>query len=164
MELAVLYHISKEDLDGKTLYPRVPENTFTKEGKEDNTTPRVSFSPFLEGAIQSIVARENTEYNVYINRGVVDVTIPNNYQVPDQCLTGEVWVKEPVELMYLGKVKIGNRIETLPSKGYTRDDGAFIEVLIHEFTFEAKPSRKNGILVNYKFDENEEGKKTKFFE
>jgi len=152
INMNLLFHLSKEDLDGKTLEPRVPNNYFTQECKEDNITPRISFSPFVEGCLQSLVARDGDVFNIYINVSPVEAYIPTMEEVPDQCLTGEVWAKTPTKLRYYGKVTVGKRVETAPSKGYYRGDD-YVEVLLHNYIVEAFPNRKNGILVDYKFED-----------
>lgn len=111
-----LFHISKNNLDGKTLSPTVPNNIFTKLGVEDNKTPRVSFAPKVDYALLAI------GYN-RIKEGpkILKVFEPQDYDrlkiitpkelskrglVPDADKTKEYWILNNTRVKYSGKIKI----------------------------------------------------------
>lgn len=143
-----LFHISEKALDGVTLYPRIPNNELTRNKKEDYSTPRVCFSTFIEGCLQSI----NTsacckDYNIYIPCEIPDSQyIPTIEQVPDQMLTGEVWVLSPVKLKYYSRLSVHARVDTCPSKGYWVGD-RYIEVACFSYSVHAKSNNDCSIIV-----------------
>ena len=51
-----LFHLSEKPLP-KIIYPRVPDNFLTQEGIEDNTIPRVCFSPSI---VHCLMAKHNS--------------------------------------------------------------------------------------------------------
>ncbi len=105
----ILYHLSESNLDGKVLYPRIPNNFMTANGYEDNTIKRISFSKSINGALVGISSNltgkifyvhiPDSKYSVKS----IDVT---NDMVPDASLTEEVWVISKVKLQCIGKVKV----------------------------------------------------------
>jgi hypothetical protein len=100
-----LYCISKEDLDGKTLKPRIPINYFTMNGYEDNTTPRVCFAPDVGKCLTALSQNcTNKTYYVYEPDGEYDIYKPNDIAVPDSKITGELWILKPVKLKKVGKI------------------------------------------------------------
>ena len=102
-----LYFISQENLDGKTLTPRVPKNYFTENGHEDNSTPRVCFTPDVGKNLSALSQNiSDKQYNVYEPVNKHDVYKPNSIAVPDSKITNELWVKEPVLLKSVGKIKV----------------------------------------------------------
>lgn len=59
-----LYFISENKV--KTLIPRVPQNSFTKSGIEDNKIPRICFSTSIYGCLKGISKDlTNKTLNVY---------------------------------------------------------------------------------------------------
>ena len=52
-----LYHISEEDLNGQILQPRIPDNFLTKQGYEENKTPRISLCKSVNGCLTAISAK-----------------------------------------------------------------------------------------------------------
>jgi hypothetical protein len=111
-----LFHISKSNLNGKTLSPTVPNNMFTKLGIEDNKIPRVSFAPTIDYALLAI------GYN-RLKEGPKELKVfePDNYKVlkimtpeeltrkrlvPDADKTQEYWVLNNVRVKYTGKIKL----------------------------------------------------------
>ena len=102
-----LYFISEENLDGTILTPRVPKNYFTENGHEDNHTPRVCFTPDVSKNLSAISQNiSNKQFNVYEPVNKHDVYKPNSIAVPDSKITNELWVKEPVLLKSVGKIKV----------------------------------------------------------
>jgi hypothetical protein len=100
-----LYCISKENLDGKLLTPRVPKNYFTENGYEDATTPRVCFTPDVGKCLTALSQNcAGQTYYVYEPTDRHDVYKPNEFAVPDAKVTDELWVREPVRLKKVGKI------------------------------------------------------------
>jgi hypothetical protein len=102
-----LYFLSRDNHDQDILVPRVPENYFTKNGYEDNKTPRVCFAKSIDGALMAL-SRRVTGETLYVHTPINSVryTTPTIKQVPDCKITGEVWVKEPVKIKYIGKILV----------------------------------------------------------
>lgn len=100
-----LYCISTENLDGKTLRPRIPKNYFTENGYEDAVTPRVCFAPDVGKCLTALSQNcSKKTYYVYEPVGKHDVYKPNDVAVPDSKVTDELWVREPVQLKRVGKI------------------------------------------------------------
>lgn len=100
--------ISKEDMSGKKLEPRVPSNYFTKNGYEDSDTPRVSFAKGIDECLMGLSQNVSGQvFNVYepANRSKLSIYKPNTKAVPDSNITGELWVTDPVELKLVGRIK-----------------------------------------------------------
>lgn len=102
-----MYCISPQELDGKTLTPRVPDNYFTNNGYEDGETPRVCFSPTVDQCLMAL-SQKTTNMPFYVyepeNISKIDVYQPNEKAVPDCKITGELWVVQPVTLKRVGKI------------------------------------------------------------
>ncbi len=121
------YHISMEDLDGKTLFPRIPESMADS---EDRVTPRICFCTSIEKCISALSQTGiiyGTTFNVYIidKPTAVAIVNPTRDQVYDVELTGEVWALEPVTLRKVAEVTVYERIDMLPSQNMfygTEDD------------------------------------------
>ena len=104
-----LYHLSENDLNGKILKPRIPDNFMTKNGYEEGKTARISFAKTVDGALVGISSNlKGKEFFIYeINEySKPEVKIISNKEVPDQFLTGEVWVLNEVKLKKTGKIKV----------------------------------------------------------
>ena len=104
-----LFFVSPIRHDDKTLTPRVPKNFLTENGFEDNTTPRVCFSPKIDGCL--IALSQNLEGKIlYVHSPVEQpkrIKHPTEKQVPDVKHTGEVWVMEPVTIRAVKKIVVG---------------------------------------------------------
>lgn len=111
-----LYHLSTENLNNKVLIPKIPYNILTKLGVENNTIPRVSFSPTISHAILAIgfnrIKSGSKTYNVYEPENYKDIKIITDNDldtkryVPDVDKTKEHWVVSNVKIKYVGKIKI----------------------------------------------------------
>lgn len=105
-----LYHISEKDIDGNTLIPRIPSNYFTKNGFEDDTTPRVSFSTSIQGCLMGLSQNcKGKTYYVYSPETDIDsknIYKPNIKEVPDSKITKEVWVLQPVKIKKVCKIYV----------------------------------------------------------
>lgn len=134
----LFFHISLDkDLNGKTFKPRIPSyltkksNNDSNEYKEDKTTPRVCFSPSIEGCLRAILSAEKnldivgeriyvyipdkpiSEYKVKTNKEIIKEKL-----VFDAKMTKEMWILEPVKLklygvIYVDQVKNIRQSETL---------------------------------------------------
>lgn len=104
-----LYHISEKNLDNAILYPRIPSNYMTKNGYEDNKTPRISFAKTIDGALMGISMRvAGKKLYIHIPDNDKQYIIKNitNKQVPDSSITGEAWITVPVKLKCIGQLEI----------------------------------------------------------
>lgn len=118
-----LYFLSETNMDQKILQPRIPDNFLTKNGYEDNTTPRVCFSTSIDKCLTAMSMRlTDKEFYVHYPAEEHDVYSPSIEEVPDVQITGEKWIKEPVKLICVGKIRV-----TGPTRGkgmdYTYGDG-----------------------------------------
>lgn len=101
-----LYFISKYSRDDDRLLPRVPDNYLTKNGYEDNTTPRVCFSETINGCLTGLSRNiDNQEFYVHMPTGYYEVIKPTKEQVPDVDITKEKWICSPVDVKCIGKIK-----------------------------------------------------------
>ena len=135
-----VFHISPEGhLDGQIFKPRVPEYLDkydpSKTEFEDVETPRVCFSPSIEGCLNAIIvnigrwktANKLGDWYVYVpekplkeykyrtTRQLVD-----EKKVYDANLTKEIWIEEPVRLKQYGIIRIdsvtdANRKKAVPT-------------------------------------------------
>ena len=102
-----VYHLSQSNLDGKTLSPKVPDNFLTKNGYEDSKTGRVCFAKSIDGSLRGLSQNlTGREYFVHVPDGKYNIHIPSTKEVPDAKITSEVWIKEPVKLKCIGKIKV----------------------------------------------------------
>ena len=110
-----LYHLSSNNLDGKTISPSIPDNYFTKNGYEDNKTKRVCFSTSIDGCLRGLSQNlTGKEFYVHIPIDNFDYYKPSTKEVPDSKITGEVWIKNTVQVKCIGKIRV---------IGDTGDDG-----------------------------------------
>lgn len=108
-----LFHVSEKDLDGDTLYPRVPDNYLVRNGYEDRVTRRVSFSKTVSGALRGLSADiKGKVFNVYSPTQSPTVVIPSIEQVPDVQITEEIWVVERVTIKKVGVIVVGDATQT----------------------------------------------------
>lgn len=122
------FHVSRDDnLDGKTLKPRVP-NYLTQQEEfdrdkdpyfEETKTPRVCFSNSIEGCLNAMISAGDrvatggdelyvyipvkpiSEYKTKLNKDLV-----KDKDVFDAKSTGEIWILEPVQLKLYGTIMI----------------------------------------------------------
>ena len=102
-----LYFISETPIDSTTsIVPRIPNNFMTRNGYEDNTTPRVCFSTSIDGCLTglSMNVSDKTFY-VYHPISNARIITPTIKQVPDVKITNERWICDSVHLHYVGKIK-----------------------------------------------------------
>ncbi|MDD2181110.1 MAG: hypothetical protein PHW32_01945 [Bacilli bacterium] len=110
-EIKNVYHLSESNLNNKILYPRIPQNFMTRNAYEENSTKRVSFSTSISGALTGISSNlDGKEFYIHepISYDNLILKEISNDQVPDQSLTDEIWVLNPVKLKVIGKIKVIN--------------------------------------------------------
>ena len=135
-----VFHISPEGhLDGQIFKPRVPEYLDkydpSKTEFEDVETPRVCFSPSIEGCLNAIIvnigrwktANKLRDWYVYIpEKPLKEYKYRTNKQLIDEKkvydanLTKEIWIEEPVRLKQYGIIRIdsvtdANRKKAVPT-------------------------------------------------
>lgn len=107
-ETTKLYHLSMERMDGKVLYPRVPES---RANDEDAVTKRVCFSTSIRGCVKAICA-ESISCSAYVyeptdvSKIKDSIVVPSTDEVSDVKETREKWVTCPVEVKLVGVVRI----------------------------------------------------------
>ena len=93
--------------DLSLLNPRVPENYMTKNGFEDSETKRVCFAPTIDQCLMGLSQNlKDKEFYVYIPDGDYKLYYPSVKEVPDSKITNEIWIKEPVKVKLIGKIKV----------------------------------------------------------
>ena len=125
-EKNLVYHISpKGHLDGQIFKPRVPDYLDkydpSKTEFEDVETPRVCFSPSIEGCLNAIIvnigrwktAEKLRDWYVYIPEKPLKEykyrttkQLVDEKKVYDANLTKEIWIEEPVRLKQYGVIRI----------------------------------------------------------
>lgn len=102
------YFISDKDLNNKIITPQIPDNFFTKNGYEDNTTKRICFSDDVGKCLTALSKNvKNQTFNVYTidEKESYELYKPSKALVPDVDITGELWVLKPVKLVKIGTIK-----------------------------------------------------------
>lgn len=104
-----IYFVSEQNMNNKTLFPKIPNNYFTQNGYEDNTTKRVCFAPTIDkclmGLSQNIQGKKFYVHIPYDNQNL-DIYKPNKQEVPDSAITDEIWVKNKVKIKCIGRISI----------------------------------------------------------
>ena len=109
-----LYFISMEDINDNVLFPRIPDNYFTRNGYEDNIHKRVCFCKTIEKCLMALSKNcENLVFSVYEIDDATKYQVykPDISEVPDSAVTEELWILKPVKLKYIGKIKCTKSIE-----------------------------------------------------
>ena len=102
-----LYFVSKVSMDDELLKPRIPDNYLTRNGYEDNKTPRVCFSETIEGCLSGLSQNiDGWELYVQVPDGEYEVIKPTVKQVPDVNITKERWICSNVDIKCIGKIKV----------------------------------------------------------
>lgn len=134
-----MYHLSFKQLHNKIIYPRVPNNTLTKNRLEDGYIPRICFCPTIEQCLMAIGKNiEGRKFNVYtvLNKNCKIISNDNiikNAYVPDAEYTKEIWVIEPVKFIKVGRIIVRKALDN-PYK-YTLRNGMQGECYAWEFDF-----------------------------
>jgi hypothetical protein len=112
-----MYHLSQNNLDGKTLIPKIPDNIFNKIGLEDKKIPRISFSTTISQCITAIGynrVKDNPDkkYIVFEPEDYNKIKIISNEEIIRQNLvvdakqSGEIWVISNVKLKRVGMIEV----------------------------------------------------------
>lgn len=108
LEIRRLYLVSETNLQDSILYPKRPNNFFTRRGYEDGNVKRVSLSSSIDGALMNIPNKVSGK-TLYVHTPITEVSdyhIPTKEEVPDADITGEVWLYKPVTLRCIGKIQL----------------------------------------------------------
>lgn len=115
------YFISQHgDWNESVIHPRVPSNFMTKNGYEENKTPRVCFSTSIDSCLRALSQNVNgKEFYVYNPEISSKHTVykPTQKEVPDAKVTNEHWILQPVTLHCIGKIRVtGEKGNGIPYK------------------------------------------------
>ena len=104
-----LFFVSDKDMNGEILVPRVPRNYLTENGHEDNSTPRVCFTPSVEQCLMSLGRNLYGEV-LFVHKipktEQFNVWKPDVVAVPDSIITDELWVRGNVRIMKVGAIRV----------------------------------------------------------
>lgn len=142
-----IYFLSNTNMDGKVLFPRIPSNFMTKNGYEESKTPRVCFSTSIDGSLMGLSQNlKDKELYVHIPESEVNIYKPSVKQVPDCKITGEVWVKDKVNIKCIGKIKV-IKDKGLPGHRYMYGDGKSAELYDWDWKWEEKYSVNESVII-----------------
>lgn len=102
-----IFHLSYTNLNEKVLTPKIPSNFFTKNGFEENKTPRVCFAKNIDGCLRGF-SKNLTDIELFVHVPMSDVNLkyPTTKEVPDSKVTGEIWCLNKVKVKCIGKIKV----------------------------------------------------------
>lgn len=110
-----LYHLSEQNLDGKTLEPR-PLDPMRAMDSEDWRVPRICVSTSIDGAVSSLLDSVSCPFGkkfwVHVPTNLEELFLlnkvhrPSTKQVPDAEVTGEHWLKAPTVMKAIGKIEV----------------------------------------------------------
>ena len=102
-----IYHLSDVNHDGEIFEPRYYKGDNYKSGNERGVK-RVCFSDHINGALLSIVPQGATDGEMFVHIPDSDVKVysTDTNDIYDSNATHELWVKEPVKMKCIGKIKI----------------------------------------------------------
>ena len=103
-----LFHVSSVKLANTTLEPRIPDNFLVRNGYEDNTTERISVCKSIDDCLTAMSRNlKNKDFYVYkLKNTDIKKKTPSVKEVPDSCITNEVWLLEPSEFELVGKIRV----------------------------------------------------------
>ena len=134
-----LYFLSTNpNLYNKIIDPRIPDNYAIDIGMEDNQTKRIAVCETIRGCLSSIpiIFNEGDRIYVYYIDYNGDIYKPTNKEVYDVEFTGELWILEPVKLIYQGEIVITDRKEIWTSyKNPRNNDVRPVTNLSYEYKF-----------------------------
>ena len=107
-----MYIVSDDYLgDKKQLSPKIPKDSLTRKGIKNKEVPRVPFYPSIKQALIAGGDNINEKREMFVHVPVegqkVKAQKPTSNDVPDVGNTGEIWVKEPIKVKCIGKIRIG---------------------------------------------------------
>ena len=136
-----LYHISNRQ-NIKTINPSIPNNFMTKNNYEENKTKRVCFAPSIDQCLMGLSRNcEGEEFYVYTPIKDYKTYSPNIKDVPDSGITGEIWIKEPVDVICIGKIKVLDTNRS-PGKSYTYGNEKTAELYAFDYKWIEKYKQK----------------------
>lgn len=101
-----VFHVSKEK-NIKVMKPSIPNNFLTKNGYEEDKTPRVCFTPTIDQCLMALSQNlKDSEFYVYTPDGEYDIHKATKKEVPDSVVTDELWITEPVKVKCIGKIHV----------------------------------------------------------
>ena len=103
-----LFFISRNNMHNSILNPRIPDNYFTQNGYEDNTTNRVCLAPSVDKALMAL-SQNCKDKEFYVHVPINDnlrLKKPTVSEVPDSIATGEIWSLDPTKIKCIGKIKV----------------------------------------------------------
>ncbi len=105
------FHVSAKDLSNSLiLFPRIPYNFLTRNGFENNITPRVCLSDSILGCLLGLGANIADKilhvYQVDYSYSQPKLKFIDNTEVPDQSITKEVWSVDAVKLKKFITIKV----------------------------------------------------------
>ena len=145
------YHLS-EIFGLNMLEPSISDNFMTKNGYEENKTPRVCFAPSIDQCLMAMSANiKDKGYYVYIpyNIDVNKLRKPTVKDVPDSTITGEVWSLEPIKVKCVGKIKVLNAKDI--SHSYTYGNNKNAELWEWEYKLLFNESELYSVYGNYEY-------------
>lgn len=169
----LMFHVSdKKNLDGQVFRPRVPEYIDPYDPKdkyfENSTTPRVCFSPTIDGALNAITVTIQPTNPVTFEKLYVYVPekpfnqykhktnkeIIRDKDVYDANVTGEAWILEPVRLRLYGVIRVDQnrkvkRKNTVPTSENKRGDR---NVFSYRWHWLVKPKVISSTVGKVKYD------------
>lgn len=127
-----LYHISNRK--GITnINPSIPNNFMTKNGYEENKTKRVCFAPSVDQCLMALSRNcEGEEFYVYTPDGDYKTYTPSIKEVPDVKITGEIWIKESVNVKCIGKIRVLDTNNS-PGKSYSYGNNQTAELYAFDY-------------------------------
>lgn len=170
-EKNLVYHISPEGhLDGQIFKPRVPDYLDkydpSKTEFEDVETPRVCFSPSIEGCLNAIIvnigrwktAEKLRDWYVYIPEKPLKEykyrttkQLVDEKKVYDANLTKEVWIEEPVRLKQYGVIRIDSVVDKSRKKAVPTTLGESKKRNVYDFKWHwlVKPKVLKDVPYDY---------------
>lgn len=100
-----IYYISKENLDGNILIPKIPVNYFTEKGYEDGKTRRILFNSNINDGLKGITdCNKGDCLYIHVPTNDCNYYIPSVDESPESKITKEVWVRESTKIKCIGKI------------------------------------------------------------
>ena len=111
-----MYIVSDEYLgDKKELKPSIPKDQLTKKGIKNKEVERVVFYPSINNALLAAGNDVNEKREMFVHVPVENQKVkgikPTSKDVPDISNTGEIWVKEPIKVKCIGKIRVGKQLK-----------------------------------------------------
>lgn len=123
----IYYRICFEDMGNSTIiHPSIPKHPAKG---EDTITPRICVAPTIPQCIKALeltnfITKDTPSIKVFVYFTVIDernsdILLYNPINVPDDWLTGEMWIKTPCLFQKVFTGTIRKQME-IPNTGYSR--------------------------------------------